>query len=158
MNHRTIQAFERGWLVFGLAMIAVFIVLIGYSVANNGNVIPQGMLHSDQGAALMKECDNPRVEQTADGYVVYSKAMAYSYMPSEMKVKAGVPVTFYITSPDVQHGFNIEGTNVNVQVLPGEVARVIYTFDKAGEYRIICNEYCGLGHQNMFGKVLVEDN
>lgn len=158
MNHRTIQAFERGWLVFGLAMIAVFIVLIGYSVATNGNVIPQGMLHSDQGAALMKECDNPRVEQTAAGYVVYAKAMAYSFMPTDMRVKKGVPVTFYITSADVQHGFNIEGTNVNVQVLPGEVARVIYTFDKAGEYRIICNEYCGLGHQNMFGKVLVEDN
>ena len=54
MNHRTIQAFERGWLVFGLAMIAVFIVLIGYSVATNGNVIPQGMLHSDQGAAVVR--------------------------------------------------------------------------------------------------------
>lgn len=157
MDHHTIEKFERGWLVFGLAMIVVFIGLIGYTLTTHGAVIPTGMIHSDQGAALMKECDNPRVEQTADGFVVYSKAQAFSFMPMEMKVKKGVPVTFYMTSPDVQHGFHIENTTVNVQVLPGEVAKVVYTFENAGEYRINCNEYCGLGHQNMFGKVIVED-
>ena len=43
------------------------------------------------------------------------------------------------------------------QVLPGEVSTVRYTFKRPGEYRIICNQYCGLGHQNMFGTIVVKE-
>jgi cytochrome c oxidase subunit 2 len=36
------------------------------------------------------------------------------------------------------------------------VTRVVYTFDEPGEHLIICHEYCGIGHHNMWGKVIVE--
>lgn len=66
-------------------------------------------------------------------------------------------MTFYITSPDVQHGFYVEGTNINPQIIPGEVTKLEYVFKKAGTYRIVCNEYCGIGHAQMFGKIVVEE-
>jgi cytochrome c oxidase subunit 2 len=40
-------------------------------------------------------------------------------------------------------------------VIPGQVSRVTATFDKPGEYLIVCHEYCGAGHHVMFGKVIV---
>ena len=69
---------------------------------------------------------------------------------------AGVPVTFRITSPDVLHGFQIVGTNVNLTVAPGYVSEATTTFETPGEYLVVCNEYCGLGHHLMQGKVIVE--
>jgi cytochrome c oxidase subunit 2 len=27
--------------------------------------------------------------------------------------------------------------------------------DQAGEYGVVCNEFCGIGHHNMVGKIYV---
>jgi cytochrome c oxidase subunit 2 len=56
----------------------------------------------------------------------------------------------------VIHGFKIENTNVNVMLLPGQVSKVTAHFDKPGTYVFICHEYCGIGHQAMSGKLIVE--
>ncbi|WP_281004375.1 hypothetical protein [Marinithermus hydrothermalis] len=37
------------------------------------------------------------------------------------------------------------------------MAKVSTRFDRPGVYRIICTEYCGIGHQNMLGKIIVEE-
>ena len=67
----------------------------------------------------------------------------------------GAEVTIYVTSQDVQHGFKITDTNVNMQVVPGQVSKLTYTFDRIGEFPYICHEYCGIGHAAMFGRVKV---
>ena len=74
-----------------------------------------------------------------------------------MTVPKGSTVTFYITSVDVQHGFKLQDTNLNVMVLPGQIASLTIDFNESGEYTFICTEYCGLGHAAMFGKVIVTD-
>jgi cytochrome c oxidase subunit 2 len=40
-------------------------------------------------------------------------------------------------------------------IVPGEVTHVTYTFSRPGEYLVLCHEYCGLGHQQMYTKVIV---
>jgi cytochrome c oxidase subunit 2 len=66
-------------------------------------------------------------------------------------------VTFRLTSADVDHGFEIIGTNANAMVLPGYVSQFTMTFTKPGVYTIGCNEYCGLLHHNMAGTLVVTD-
>ena len=95
-----------------------------------------------------------RVRRLTRHYVL---AFAFGYQPNPIEVPQGAEIVFKITSPDVIHGFHVEGTNINVEVLPGEVSTVRYTFKRPGEYRIICNQYCGLGHQNMFGTIVVKE-
>ena len=80
----------------------------------------------------------------------------FFWLPAEIHVPAGAPVTFRLTSIDVSHGFEIAKTNVNTMVLPGYVSQLTYTFDTPGEYLIVCNEYCGVGHHTMGGKIIVE--
>jgi cytochrome c oxidase subunit 2 len=41
-------------------------------------------------------------------------------------------------------------------VVPGYVTQFTVTFDRAGEYLIACNEYCGVGHHMMSGKLIVK--
>lgn len=38
---------------------------------------------------------------------------------------------------------------------PGYISEHVATFDKEGEYLILCNEYCGVGHHMMTSKIEV---
>ena len=67
---------------------------------------------------------------------------------------ADTPVTFHLTSVDVIHGYQIVRTNGQTMVLPGYVSQFTTQFD-AGEYLVACNEYCGVGHHMMAGKLHV---
>jgi cytochrome c oxidase subunit 2 len=49
----------------------------------------------------------------------------------------------------------VADTNANVMVLPGYVTQFTLRFDEPGEYVIACNEYCGLQHHALVGKLIV---
>jgi len=156
-HSHVVEQYERAWIFFGLAMVVVFILLIGYMMMAHGATNPVGAGRVDP-TKVRTEGDfaNPRVEQVGNEYVVYALAFSYGYLPAEIRVKAGRKVTFKITSPDVLHGFHVVGTNINPKVIPGEITQLSHTFTKPGEYPIICNEYCGIGHANMISKIIVE--
>jgi cytochrome c oxidase subunit II len=80
--------------------------------------------------------------------------LTFAWLPAEMTIPAGKPVTFHVTSTDVQHGFQIVGTNGQSQILPGYISQFTTEFD-AGDYLIVCNEYCGVGHHTMAAKLHV---
>lgn len=61
----------------------------------------------------------------------------------------------HLSSMDWQHGFSLQPINVNLQVVPGYEMVLKITPDQAGEYGVICNEYCGIGHHLMVGKIYV---
>ena len=63
----------------------------------------------------------------------------------------------HISSMDWQHGFSLQPVNINLQIQPGYEIVVTVTPDKAGEYGVVCNEFCGIGHHTMVGKMYVVD-
>ena len=97
------------------------------------------------------------VTQTAPGqYEVHLTGQIWSYVPSEIRVPRGSSVHFLATSRDVVHGLFIPHANVNVMLVPGQIAHIVARFDKPGEYPTICHEYCGIAHHTMAGRVVVE--
>ena len=54
------------------------------------------------------------------------------------------------------HGFYVVGHAINLEVIPGQVARGTVTFMQPGEFDIVCNQYCGAGHQVMYGSIVVQ--
>jgi len=58
---------------------------------------------------------------------------------------------------DWNHGFSLQPVNINLQILPGYEMVVTMTPDQAGDYAIVCNEYCGIGHHTMLGKIIVKE-
>jgi cytochrome c oxidase subunit 2 len=97
------------------------------------------------------------VRQTGpNSYEVVVVAQMWSFTPSEIRVPEGAEVTIKATSTDVVHGLSIEGTRVNVMLLPGQITELKYTFKRAGEHLLICHEYCGRAHHMMGGSVIVE--
>ena len=63
----------------------------------------------------------------------------------------------HISSMDWQHGFSLQPENINLQVLPGYEMVVTLTPNKTGSFSIVCNEYCGIGHHTMLGKIYVKE-
>lgn len=63
----------------------------------------------------------------------------------------------HLSSLDLQHGFSLQPININVQVHPGYEHVLTVTPNASGEYTIVCNEFCGLGHHTMLGKIFVVD-
>ena len=64
---------------------------------------------------------------------------------------------FHISSMDWNHGFSLQPVNINLQILPGYEMVLTMQPDKAGDYGIVCNEYCGIGHHIMLGKIIVKE-
>jgi plastocyanin len=87
---------------------------------------------------------------------IVPESQLFSFDPSSIEVPAGSRVTFYVTSPDVVHGFFIPDTAVNMMVVPGWVSDESHTFNKPGTYLLLCNEYCGAGHHFMYGSIVVK--
>lgn len=148
-------------MVSGL-MLVTFVVLVAYALATEsghiaksaGRVTPQELTKSQ----LFKKPGVEVKNQGAGGTPtaeVHVLARTWNFNPAEIILPVGAQTTFYATSEDILHGFQIQHTNVNIELIPGEIATFKYTFDKPGEYQVICNEYCGISHQNMLGVVKV---
>jgi cytochrome c oxidase subunit 2 len=97
----------------------------------------------------------PIVEPPA-GSDVYLLGKMWSWYPI-IKLKKGVEYTLHLSSTDLNHGFSLFPINVNMQVVPGYDYGLRVTPNSTGDFKIICNEFCGIGHHLMVGKMIVEE-
>ena len=152
-----VDVYEKVWMWLSGVLIVAFIGAIVYTAGVQAVQPPSHIETIDPATVRSNPAFSPGVTATADGgtQVIMLNQM-YAFIPVEVRVTAGRPVTFRMTSADVIHGFQIVGTNGNVMVVPGYVSQFTMTFDEPGEYLIACNEYCGLGHHLMQGTLIVE--
>jgi cytochrome c oxidase subunit II len=94
--------------------------------------------------------------QAAEPQVVKIVARRFTYTPAEFRVKAGRPVVLEFTSLDFVHGFNMPDLKVRADLPPGKVTRVPVTPGKPGVYDFLCDNFCGDGHEEMHGRMIVE--
>jgi cytochrome c oxidase subunit 2 len=82
---------------------------------------------------------------------------AWEVKPATVPVNALVEIR--VTGADVNHGFGLYDANnrliTQTQGMPGFTNVIRYTFNSPGTYRILCLEYCGLGHHTMFSQLVV---
>lgn len=153
-----VELYERLWMWIAGALIVVFLGVI-VTTAANGAIQPPSHIETVDPTALAShpEFAEPAVKVNASGSVTASVVAAmFSFTPDPIEVPAGRPVTFRLTSSDVIHGFQVVGTNANAMVVPGYVSQFTVTFETPGEYVIACNEYCGIMHHGMVGKLVVK--
>jgi len=157
-----VHRFERLWLVGALALIVLFIGTVTYGAVGAG----YGMVDATGGEVdptNTTASENFRAPGVYEGsepnhYDVYVEAQQFLFVPGTnepIRIPANSTVTFHVTSPDVLHGFEVVGTNINTMAVPGQVATVTAEFDEPDEYGLVCNEYCGSGHHTMEGTLKV---
>jgi cytochrome c oxidase subunit II len=88
------------------------------------------------------------------GSDVYLLARMWQWFPA-LRLKEGATYTLHVSSMDVNHGFSLQPVNVNLEIVPGYDYALRVVPGRAGDYRVICNEFCGIGHHLMIGKIEV---
>lgn len=152
-------AAERRWAYVVLAIIALLVLLMVVTGLHWAAMPPSRVETVDvRTVHLQGEFVESNLGTTlgADGKVtVRLIAQQYSFIPQCIVVPAEMPVTFRGTATDAIHGFVVGRTNANTMLVPGFVATFTTSFPRAGEQLMPCHEYCGTGHEAMWGRVQV---
>jgi cytochrome c oxidase subunit 2 len=152
-----IDPWEKNWMRVSAALLIVFAAVITITGFAAGFQLPGDESQVDPRTILTDgPWAEPGLREIGEGrYEAYVLSQVWSFNPNRMVVPVGAEVDIYVASADLQHGFKITDTNVNMQIVPGQVSKLTYTFDEVGEFPYICTEYCGTGHAAMYGTVEV---
>ncbi|MFC4022986.1 cytochrome B5 [Oceanobacillus longus] len=163
-----LHKYERIWLISGISALILFLTILGFGAfylgthpQSHGVIIDPGNIEANE-AFQTENLGLTKVDD--DKYIVNIVATAFNYdlgvddegkPVKNIKIPKGATVLFQVVTPDVVHGFNIAGTNVNMMVEPGFISSIETEMNQAGEFTLLCNEYCGVGHHMMFATVEV---
>ena len=167
-----IEKWER-WFLYGtVVMLVAFLVAVLGSIGEAGIHLPTDEDQVDVAAlqagnapapfdqlGVFPADDDPDVDYRV---VMLARAWTFDAGPENLAdgimhvtVPAGSTVEFVTTSVDTIHGFLIGLKAANAMIIPGQITKLTVDFDEAGTHNILCHEYCGLLHHNMYGTVEV---
>ena len=81
----------------------------------------------------------------------------FQFEPGTITLEKGRPARLIITSEDVEHGFAIDALDISARIGAKQTKTIEITPERAGRYRIHCTVYCGDGHEDMLGELVVAD-
>jgi cytochrome c oxidase subunit 2 len=87
--------------------------------------------------------------------VIKVVAKKFEFVPGEIHVRKGETVTLQFTAPEVPMGFNLADFKLRVDIVPGKVATLDITPDRTGTFTFLCDVFCGTGHEEMSGALVV---
>ena len=76
---------------------------------------------------------------------------------NEVHLPVNKPVRVLLRSHDVLHDFFVPQFRARMNIVPGQVSSFWFTPTQPGRYEAMCAQLCGVGHPNMRGTVIVED-
>ena len=163
-----IEAVELFWVAIALVWaIVMFIMMPYWHVYGKQNLSNEAYRTTPEQygkkVQAMVEQYTARKETTQEIPVVHPPAGADVYLLARLwqwypilEPEQGKTYRLHLSSMDWQHGFSLQPENINVQVIPGYEMVIKITPNKSGEYTIVCNEYCGIGHHTMTGRIYVK--
>ena len=130
--------------IFSLVLFSIILSCYGYSYGNGDHMHKEAMqVEQKNYISKIKE--------------IKLEAYQFGFSPDPVVVKKGDIVKLLITSRDVTHGVYIKEYGINVTITKQEAKKIEFFADKAGKFDIVCSVYCGSGHSNMKGKLIVEE-
>ena len=88
---------------------------------------------------------------------IHITAKKFEFTPDAITLKKGEPVVLVVSSQDRKHGFSLRALGIRADVDPGGTARIRFTPDKAGKFTFSCDVFCGDGHEDMTGTMVVTE-
>jgi cytochrome c oxidase subunit 2 len=163
--HKKVARDEKMWMVIALLLcIMLFVWMIMWHVYGKQN--PSNITYRTSTAeyAKLSEAYTKKNMIGADKGIPVVRPEANSDVMVMAEMWRWSPVlilqkdesyNLHISSKDVMHGLSIQPVNMNFQIYPGYDYVLKFKPTEAGEYKIICNEFCGIGHHTMIGKIVV---
>jgi cytochrome c oxidase subunit 2 len=163
-----IDRVEGTWIAIALAWcLIMFFMMVGWHVWGKQNLSTETYRTTPDKfmAKTQAMVDKYTVRTETDGKIpvvkpppgsdVYLVARLWSFYPI-LELENGKSYRLHLTSMDYNHGFSLQPANINIQIVPGFEHVITATPNQAGTYSVVCNEYCGIGHHTMVGRVYVK--
>lgn len=162
-----VEKTEVLWVTIALIWALIMFFMMPYwHIAGHQNL-------STQAFRIKPETYQQKVEAATEKYkvrevegfpVVHPPAGGDAYMVAStfqwwpiLELEKGQSYRLHLSSMDVMHGFSLLPENINIQVHPNYEMIANVTPTSSGEFGVVCNEYCGLGHHTMVGRIIVVD-
>jgi len=150
---------EHRWATVSVAILVLMVVVATFAALYHG-AMPQSRVETADPRTLYLggefiESNLGSALEPDSTVTVRFIGQQYSFTPSCIVVPTDTPVTFRATSADVVHGFLIDGTNINLMLVPGYVSSLGARFETPGERLMPCHEFCSVGHEGMWGRVKI---
>jgi cytochrome c oxidase subunit 2 len=153
-------AIAFGWCMVLFAMMPLWHLKGGQNPSGiRRKVDPQAFFQRTQEFTAQYKIGEDRgmpIVAPPPGSDVYLTGLAFQWTPI-LQLEKDREYVLHLSSLDVNHGFSLYPMNVNFQVVPGYDYGLRIKPTEAGDFRIICNEFCGIGHHVMVGRVIVVD-
>jgi heme/copper-type cytochrome/quinol oxidase subunit 2 len=146
------------WEVFAVASLVIIVIglpimIYGYHVKNFDNHFAGKVVRV---VARNDELINK------PGLWMVQKSPYWNYadknVPNDVEVCHHDTVTMLFTSVDTTHEFSLEDYEVKKKVIAGKVSEVEFVADMVGQFEYECINYCGTGHEEMKGTLLVRSD
>jgi len=83
-------------------------------------------------------------------------ARKFEFHPNKVAARVGQPLVLVLTSEDRIHGFKMPDFGVRTDIVPGQETRVRLVPDRPGSFTFLCDVFCGDGHDDMDGVLVIE--
>ncbi len=87
--------------------------------------------------------------------VVVMIARQFQFDPNRIVVAEAETVRLELTNADVTHGIGIPDLEINRTLEPGKTESITFQAPAPGSYPFFCTVYCGEGHADMHGEIVV---
>ena len=166
-NHR-VNRRESIWLgIAGAWSLGIFAWMAGFTqfgdqnpVGDTYEVTPEEF--QDKVRAYIDEAEEGEEGIIPPGDSVYIAGSRFYWDGLPVELEAGREYDIHLGAYDVQHGFSVRpehslSQQINLQIFPDREWVVPMTFEEPGTYRVICNEFCGIGHNQMEERFIVRE-
>jgi cytochrome c oxidase subunit 2 len=126
-------------------------VLVGAALACHASQEEHAAASAAAGANAQERAPAP------SEHLVHITAKRFEYSPATITVKKGEPVVLELVSLDRVHGFNLPDFKLRADVKPDDDVRLRFVPDKIGRFEFHCDVFCGAGHEDMTGELIVEE-
>ena len=108
------------------------------------------------GVAAFIIADTRSSAQTGEPRVIDITARRFAFEPAEVEATVGERLQLVVRSADGVHGLEIKKLKIKKEVpRGGEPVTIDFTVTTEGTFPILCSEYCGNGHTDMTGMLIV---
>ena len=94
---------------------------------------------------------------TPKGRVVPVVARKFEFVPAQIQARKGERLVLQFTAPEVPMGANFADFGVRADIVPGQVTNLEFVPDKVGTFTFVCDVFCGSGHEDMSGTLVVTE-
>lgn len=108
------------------------------------------------GAAVRTLAQGKPSDAQGEARTIEVVAKRFAFEPARVEVTEGERVRLVVKSADGVHGIEIKKFKINKKVpRGGDPVTIDFVASAPGEFPILCSEYCGEGHEDMKGMLVV---